>query len=279
VIAAEGAATPIPIPISSRTPTPSPTPIPNASGLSLVDQLLRDRRGVLARIEAGVGLAELMRVFVMTIVIGAALTGAAMGSFRGGVQIAYAAAKLPIALLITAALCAPALTALGRAVGRPATLAKDLALVVTALATGALVMVALVPVLLVARAVDLSYHGSILMTVSCGGLGGLAAVAVLAAGLHRASTRDAGVVLALFATLFMVVGAQVAWTTRPWLVRPRTPDVPFLRAVEGSLYDAVLGSVRSARGVYTRESAPLPEIEPLPPFQPEAEPQKTEVVP
>jgi hypothetical protein len=241
---------------TSTTTTTTQRPPAPANGLGLVDQLLRERRAVLARIEAGVGLAELMRVFVMTIVVGAAITGAAMGAFRGGAQIAYAAVKLPIALLLTAALCAPALTALGRAVGREATMAKDLALVVTALALGALVMVALVPVLLVARALDFQYHGSILLTVTCGGFGGLAAVAVMAAGLHRASSKDAGLVLALFATLFMIVGAQVAWTGRPWLVRPRTEDVPFLRPVEGSLYDAVLRSTRSARGVYTRELAP-----------------------
>lgn len=248
---------------STSTSTPTST-ITAVGGWALVDQLLRDRRAVLDRVAAGVGLVELMRVFVLTIVVGAAITGAAMGSFRGGLQIAYAAVKLPVALLITAALCAPALAAIGRAVGRPASMAKDLALVVTALATGALVMVALVPVMLVARAVELPYHGSILMTVSCGGMGGLVAVAVMAAGLHRASGRDAGVVLALFATLFMVVGAQVAWTLRPWLVRPRTPDVPFVRAVEGSLYDAVLGSVRSARGIYTRDEAPVPGIEVAP---------------
>jgi hypothetical protein len=242
---------------STSTTTITSTPV---GGLALVDQLLRDRRGVLERVAMGVGLAELMRVFVMTIVVGAAITGAAMGSFRGGVQIFYAAVKLPVALLVTAALCAPALSALGKAVGRPAHMAKDLALVVTALATGTLVMVALVPVLLVARAVDFQYHGSILMTVSCGGMGGLVAVAVMAAGLHRVSERDAGVVLALFATLFMVVGAQVAWTGRPWLVRPRTPDVPFVRSVEGSLYDAVLGSVRSARGIYTRDEAPVGDL-------------------
>ena len=236
--------------------------IERASGLGLVDQLLRDRRSVLARIERGERLAELMRVFVLTIVVGAAITGAAMGSFRGGMQIVYAAAKLPVALLVTAALCAPALTAIGRAVGRPASLATDVALVITALATGALVMVALVPVMLVARAIELPYHASILMTVCCGGLSGLVSIAVMAAGLHRVSGKDAGLVLALFATVFAAVGAQAAWTSRPWLVRPRTPDVPFVRAVEGSLYDAVLGSTRSARGIYLRDEAPVPEAAP-----------------
>jgi hypothetical protein len=32
---------------------------------------------------------------------------------------------------------------------------------------------------------------------------------------------------------------------RPYLVRPRTESVPFVRDLEGSLYDAVLGSARS----------------------------------
>lgn len=227
-----------------------------AHGLGLVDQLLRDRGSVLARIRAGDALVPLVRTLVMTIVVGAALAGAALGSFRGGAQIAYAAVKLPLALLVTAALCAPALAALGQALGRPASLGRDLALVVAALATGTLVLVALVPVLLVARSVDLAYHGSILLSVGCGGLAGLIAVAVLAVGVRRAAARDAGVLVTLFALLFVVVGAQVAWTLRPWLVRPRTTDAPFVRAIEGSLYDAVLGSARSAQGIYDREAAP-----------------------
>ncbi len=261
--AAPAPAPPVPVPIAGPFPTSTTGPTTGpTTGLVLVDQLLRDRTAVLARIAAGVELAALMRTFVIAIVIGAGLAGAAMGSFRGGVQIVYAAVKLPLALLATAALCAPALTALGRALGRPASLTRDLALVVTALATGALLLVALVPVLLVARAVELDYHGSILLTVGCSALGGLIAVAVLAVGVRSGSPRDAGVLVALFALLFVVVGAQMAWTLRPWLLRPRTAEVPFVRAVEGSLYDAVLGSARSARGIYTRDGAPLPEVSP-----------------
>ena len=226
-----------------------------AGGLVLVDQLLRDRAGVLARVREGDELVPLVRTLVITIVAGAALAGAAMGSFRGGVQIAYAAVKLPIALLITAALCAPALAALGRALGRPASLARELALVVTALATGTLVLVALVPVMLVARAVDVAYHASILLTVGCGGVAGAVAIAVLVSGVRQTSMRDVMIVVATFTMVFATVGAQVAWTLRPWLVRPRTEEAPFVRAIEGSLYDAVLGSARSARGIYLRDPA------------------------
>jgi hypothetical protein len=234
-------------------------PAATARGLGLVDQLLRDRAGVLERVRGGDGLVELVKTLVLTIVVGAALAGAAMGSFRGGAQIAYAAVKLPMALLATAVLCAPALSALSRALGRPSSLARDLALVVTALATGALVLVALVPLLLVARAMDLAYHGSILLTVGCCALAGLGSIGVLVSGVRRVSSRDVGIVVLAFTLVFAAVGAQVAWTLRPWLVRPRTADVPFVRAIEGSLYDAVVDSVSSARGVYHREQAPLPD--------------------
>ena len=59
-----------------------------------------------------------MRTMVATIAITMAIVGAALGSYRGGVQIAYAAIKLPLVLLGTAALSAPALTAIGAALGR-----------------------------------------------------------------------------------------------------------------------------------------------------------------
>ena len=61
-----------------------------AGGLALVDQLLRDRGAVLARIEAGRGLTGMMRVFVATIVVGAALTGAAAMYSAGRVSAATA---------------------------------------------------------------------------------------------------------------------------------------------------------------------------------------------
>ena len=36
-------------------------------------------------------------------------------------------------------------------------------------------------------------------------------------------------------------------------------DLPFMRHVEGSLYDSVIEGVKSAQGIYSRDSAPLPE--------------------
>jgi hypothetical protein len=61
--------------------------------------------------------------------------------------------------------------------------------------------------------------------------------------------------------VFVVVGGQLSWALRPYLVRPRTEEVPFVREVEGGLLDAVSGAIRSARGIYLRTEAPLPSRE------------------
>ena len=61
--------------------------------------------------------------------------------------------------------------------------------------------------------------------------------------------------------MFALVGGQLSWALRPYLVRPRAPEVVFVREVGDTLFDAIAGSLRSARGIYTRDSAPLPEDE------------------
>jgi hypothetical protein len=231
--------------------------------LGTIDLLLRDREVMLARIRTGTNLAGILKVMVATIAVTMAIVGAALGSYRGGVQIAFAALKLPLVLLGTAALSAPTLTAIGRAVGRRSNLVQDLALVMSALAFGALLLVAGTPLILLGRAVDLTYHQMILMTVSMFGIAGLASLYMIIHAVSVESLRDGThgwrtAVLGLV-IVFVTIGGQMSWALRPYLVRPRTPDVPFVRAIEGSLFDAITGAFQSARGVYSREEAPLPE--------------------
>jgi hypothetical protein len=231
--------------------------------LGTIDLLLRDREVMLARIRAGTNLAAILKVMVATIAVTMAIVGAALGSYRGGVQIAYAAVKLPLVLLGTAALSAPTLTAIGRAVGRRSNLAQDLTLVMSALAFGALMLVAGTPLILLGRAIDLTYHQMILMTVTMFGIAGLAALHMIIRAVSVESLRDGTrgwrmAVLGLV-IVFVTIGGQLSWALRPYLVRPRTPDVPFVRALEGSLFDAISGAFQSARGVYSRDEAPLPE--------------------
>jgi hypothetical protein len=242
--------------LTSTAPTASTT---TASGLAVIDQLLRDRAGLLARIRAGRDLAALMRVMIATLAFAAAIVGGALGTYRGGVQIAYAALKLPLVLLGTAALSAPALTAVGVALGRRARLPADLALVMAALAFGALLLVAATPLLLLLRALEVPYHDLILAVVAVFASAGVASLNLVGRGLVADDGPGRAAALLALCTVFALVGGQLAWALRPFLVRPRAADVAFIHDVEGSLADAIITSLASARGVYAE---PLPEARP-----------------
>lgn len=233
-------------------------PVPPRGALGLFDTLLRDRGAILDRIAAGQDLAATMRVMVATIAVAMAVVGAALGTYRGDLQIAYAAIKLPLVLLGTAALSAPALTAIGAALGREPRLGADLVLVTTALAFGALVLAACTPLILFGRAIDLSYHAMIMLIVIAFTIAGFAALRIVMRALDIEGAKGWRVATFGLAVVFSLVGGQLSWALRPYLVRPRTPEVTFLRPLEGSLYDAITGAASSVRGRYTRERAPLP---------------------
>jgi len=222
-----------------------------AGSLGIVDQLLRHRTALLERIEAGRDLPGLARSLVITIAACMALVGAALGGYRGELQIAYAAIKLPLVMLLTAALSAPTLTALNAALGRPASPTRDVTRVLAALAFGSLVLLAEAPLFLLARSISLGYHDTILLTVGCFAVSGIASVAYLTRSVRRASERSVGAAVAVLLAVFVLVGAQLAWTLRPYLVRPRSHDIVFVRDLEGSLFDAVMQSAMSAQGIYT----------------------------
>ncbi len=230
--------------------------------MAIVDELLRDRGAVLARIQRGVGLAELVRTMLIAIAISSAIFGAAIGIYRGAEQIIYAAIKFPLVMLLTAAIAAPCLTAFNAALDRPFALHRDVALVLVALGFGSLLLVAQAPLLLLGALVGMGYHAFILATFGCAALAGLGSLFVLGRGIRAQSRRHAFSTGIALLTVLAVVGAQMAWTFRPYVVRPRTTEVPFIRQVEGNLLEAVGTSSRSARGIYDREAAPLTNAEP-----------------
>jgi hypothetical protein len=225
-----------------------------------IDLLLRDRDLMLTRIKTG-NVGEIIRTMTLTIAVAMAIVGAALGSYRGDEQILFAAIKLPLVLLGTAALSAPALTAIGAALGRRSKLATDLALVMSALAFGALLVAAFTPLIMLGRAMEASYHEMILGTVAIFAVGGIAALGMIVRALAIEAAPGWRTAVLGLCIVFTMVGGQLAWALRPYLMRPKTPQIVFVREVEGSLFDAVVGAVRSARGIYHRDSAPVPGLE------------------
>jgi len=223
--------------------------------LGVFDQLLRDRANLFARIDDEHALRELARAFILITAVAGAIFGAAVGAYRGGIQVPFAALKVPMILLLTAAVCAPCWTALRAAVGLEAQLRSELVRILGGLAMVALVLAATTPFLLVGVALTMSYHAMAMILCGCACLAGLAGVGVL---FQFRRPGAYAVPASVFLMVFVIVGAQMSWTLRPYLVRPRTPDVPFVRQLEGSLLDSAVRSWSSMSGSYDRDHAPMP---------------------
>jgi hypothetical protein len=240
----------------------------------LVDALLRDHRRILDRIAADDRLTELARGLVVIILCCAALFGAAMGFYRGGIQMLFAAIKLPLAVLLTAALSVPAFMAMNAAAEGKAHPRQDATLVLLSLAGACLLISATAPIIVLAAFWEYAYHSTILLVVACCGVGGLYGLRIFVRGVQQRKTPARVLIGLALAMVFGAVGSQMSWTLRPFLVRPRTVQVPFIRGIEGSFMESVRMSTDSARGRYIREAAPLPEaaeaIEPAPMSLPDA---------
>ncbi|AKF06120.1 hypothetical protein [Sandaracinus amylolyticus] len=217
--------------------------------MSELQLILRRPAEAARRATEGESLRALVATSLAAIVCGAAAFGGVVGSFRGGLQIAYAALKLPLALCATLAIGVPAFHAIGVALGQRWTFRSVVALSLASAARGALVLFALAPALWLAIDRGLAYHATALAATLAFALSGIAALAVLLRGLGGSGLAQLASAVAI-ASVFLLVSGQTSWILRPWLVRPRTEDVPFVRAREGSFADALARSGLSATGRY-----------------------------
>lgn len=188
---------------------------------------------------------------LLSIAVGGAAFGAVVGSFRGGVQIVYAAAKLPIAMIAALALCVPAFHAIAAVFGRPWPMRTVLAITLAAAGRASLLLLAFAPVLWLAFDLGLRYHGAAVLAAAGYGVAGLAALGVLFHGLGAGAGRTRTILA--FAAIFLAAGGQTSWMLRPFLLRPRSDEVVLLRACESSFVEAVARATLSAAGIYRHE--------------------------
>jgi hypothetical protein len=211
--------------------------------VDFVTPLLRDPDTILRHSRSPRQQASLARTSLLLIALGGAAFGAAVGSYRGDMQLCWAALKLVAATLATLAVCGPAFVVLAAAFGRRWSLRTTLALMLAAGARSSLVLLAFTPV--VWLAIDLGTpYGIIkaLATISYG-IAGLSALALMTRGLGDGPGKRGAI--ASFVLVFLVVGAQSAWLLRPFLGDPRDEVVPFL--AHGRLEGGVIGSLWRTR--------------------------------
>jgi hypothetical protein len=219
----------------------------------VISSLLRDPGAVAERCEHPEGRRELALTALWCLIAGAAVFGGVVGSFRGGLQIGYSAVKLPLALLATLVVCVPACHALALGFGGRARFSAIAALLLSASARAALVLLGCAPLLWLAVDLGLGYHASVILASGMYLTSGLAALGILVRGLG--GSLRAWLTAAAAGLVFFAVLGQTAWMLRPFFGRPSQTEVPFLRAREGSFADAVRTSSKSAAGIYDETRA------------------------
>lgn len=237
----------LPIHAPEALPRAAPLELP-AGAVARLELLLREPDAFLAaleRVESAPEGASLARVLLAAVVVGAGLFGAVVGAHRGALQALYCAVKVPLILLVTLAVCAGPFVAFTRAAALPLRARGVIALALGSCARFALVLVGLAPFVWLMEGWSLGYHRVILAVVVACATAGAFAGRLLFTGLARSGPAGLRVGLA-FVAVFALTGAQTSWILRPYVVRPRTERIPFVRALEGDFLDALGTSTRSA---------------------------------
>lgn len=181
--------------------------------------------------------------------IGAGIFGAVIGSYRGGIQMAFAAVKMPVLLLVPVIVALPAANALWRGCGVEVNRRRLAIASLTGLARTGVLAAAASPILWLLFSVRLDYHAAVMLmsvTLVLVGLPGLLTV--------RMALPDGGPRrwIATLGALLVVGGVtmQTGWLLRPFLARP-TADIAFLRPVQADVFSSLSATWRSARGDYS----------------------------
>jgi hypothetical protein len=167
------------------------------------------------------------------------------------------ALKVPALFLLTLAVCAFALYVLNLAFGLRLHFMPVLTLILFALAGTGVMLGVFAPIALMFSIVTASYHFMIVLHVVIFAIAGLFGVRILGQGLTRLRPRAEGdvaeaavswfrtrVVLLSWLVLYSLVGAQAAWTLKPFLGTPYLPATPPFRIERGNIFVSTLGAGR-----------------------------------
>jgi hypothetical protein len=202
--------------------------------IALMNRLLRSPAEVAKDCREDRDIVPVVASALLAIALSALLFGAAVGSWRGGEQIAYAALKLPLVTVGTLVVCVPAFHAIAAVFGRPWSLRSAVSLMLVAGARFSLVLLAATPVIWLTINLGASYDVVKLLASLAYSLGGLAALTLILRGLGPGPGRIATVLT--FIGVFLLVGGQTAWILRPYIGTPGDRNVTlFTREHEGGV--------------------------------------------
>jgi hypothetical protein len=118
----------------------------SASGLLVIERILRDRQGVWRQLVEDRDLPRLVGQMLASTVLALAVYGAVLGSFHSAAMAGTSAVKLPLLFLATLAICLPTLYLFNLVFGARLSVRQSLALVMVALTVTAMLALAFAPI-------------------------------------------------------------------------------------------------------------------------------------
>lgn len=213
--------------------------------LTMAGEVLRDPRGVVERSTRREVLADTVPKLLLLTIGCAAVFGGVVGSYRGGLQVPFAAVKMPLVLLAPLLAAVPATGALYRVAGVDVDGTRLGVAGLVAVARTALVAAGMAPVLWLLYSVGVGYHLAVVA------LAGMLVLAGIPGLLTVFRTMPGKAPLAALAAMVVlgVSTAQVGWVLRPFVARP-TAEVTLLRPIEGDISGTLLRSTFAAGEIY-----------------------------
>jgi hypothetical protein len=120
--------------------------VASASGLLVIERILRDRRGIWDQVVEDRQLTRLTGQMLVSSGIALACYGAVLGSFHSVLMALTSAVKLPLLFLVTLAICLPTLYLFNLVFGARLSIRQSLALVMVALTVTSMLALAFAPI-------------------------------------------------------------------------------------------------------------------------------------
>ena len=155
-----------------------------ASGLLVIERILRDRQGIWQQVVEDRDLTKLTGQMLASSVVALACYGAVLGSFHGVLMALTSAVKLPLLFMVTLAICLPTLYLFNLVFGARLSLRQSLSLVMVALTVTAMLAVAFAPISLFFLITAPDYNFFKLLNVAILALSALVGLRFLTGGMR-----------------------------------------------------------------------------------------------
>ena len=169
------------------------------------------------------------------------------------------ALKTPLLFILTLVVCALALYALNLSFGMGLHFMPTMTVMLFALAGTGVLLAVFAPISLLFTVVTTSYHFMKILHVLVFAVAGSFGVKILGEALAGMGTRQAdadtspvarrrpSLLLPVWLLLYCLVGAQLAWSLKPFLGTPYLPDTPPFRIERGNMFVSTLESFQAMR--------------------------------